>query len=86
MEKLQSLKFYPRDELQNQRLVRFCERMVGEVSPFQREELEMAIDSFEHAMSSGDEAVFGTMRDRLLITLSNLGIEYDGEDGQARSE
>ena len=86
LEKLQSLKFYPRDELQNQRLIRFCERMVGEVSPFQREELEMAIDSFEHAMSSGDEAMFGTMRDRLLITLSNLGIEYDGEDGQTARE
>ena len=82
LRKLQKLKFYPRDELRNQRLVRFCERMVAEVSPFHRQQLEDAIDVFEHAMSSGDKEVFQLMKDRLLNTLSSLGIVYDGEDGR----
>ncbi len=82
LRKLQKLKFYPRDELRNQRLVRFCERMVAEVSPFHRQQLEDAIDLFEHAMSSGDKEVFQLMKDRLLNTLSSLGIVYDGEDGR----
>lgn len=80
IEQLNSIKFYPRDELENQRLVLFCERMVGEVSPFHREQLEMSIDMFESAMASGNREVFQSMRDRLLITLSNLGIEYNEED------
>ena len=43
LRKLQKLKFYPRDELRNQRLVRFCERMVAEVSPFHRQQLELSL-------------------------------------------
>jgi molecular chaperone HscC len=41
---LGQLKFYPRDELPNQRLLRYAERRVGEISPFQRQQLEDAID------------------------------------------
>ena len=51
--RMQAIKFYPRDDLVNQRLVRFCERMVGEVILDYREKLESALDYFEHAMSSG---------------------------------
>ena len=35
--RLQSLKFYPRDDVENQRLVLYSERIVGEISPFQRQ-------------------------------------------------
>lgn len=77
MAKMQDLKFYPRDDVANQRLVLFCERMVGEVSPFQREQLESMIDLFEHAMSSGDVEAFDVAKGHLLTTLSQLGIEYD---------
>ena len=80
IKQLESVKFYPRDDLENQRLVLFCERMVGEVSPFHREELETSIDMFESAMASGNREVFQSMKQRLLITLSNLGIEYNEED------
>lgn len=82
IKQLDSIKFYPRDDLENQRLVLFCERMVGEVSPFHREELETSIDMFESAMASGNREVFQSMKDRLLITLSNLGIEYNEGDAE----
>lgn len=77
---LQNIKFYPRDELKNQRLVLFCERMVGEVSPVHRQSLEDAIDQFEHAMAASDEKLFEATRSQLLQTLSFLDIEYVDED------
>ncbi len=76
---LQRLKFYPRDELENQRLLRFAERMVGEVNRYQREQLEYAIDRFEHAMVDADRDSFPSVRQDLLITLEQLGISYSGQ-------
>lgn len=75
--RMQELKFYPRDDLQNQRLVLFCERMVGEVGSFQREQLEQALDVFEQAMSTGDREFFDHAKNGLLIILSQLGIAYE---------
>ena len=77
---LEKVKFYPRDELRNQRLVLFCERMVGEVSPMHRSQLESAIDQFEHAMAASDVTLFEATRSQLLQTLSFLDIEYSDED------
>ncbi len=77
---LEKIKFYPRDELRNQRLVLFCERMVGEVSPLHRDQLEAAIDQFEHAMAASDVKLFEATRSQLLQTLSFLDIEYSDED------
>lgn len=74
--KMQKLKFYPRDDLKNRQLVLFCERMVGEVSPHQRQELEEAIDMFEHAMSAGDPERFNQTREYLLTSLQGMGIGY----------
>ena len=73
---LQQLKFFPRDELRNQKLLKFCERIIGEVSPLQRSGLEEVIDSFEYALNVGDRAVFESSRENLLMTLSALGIDY----------
>ena len=84
--RMEKLKFYPRDNLQNQRLVQFSERMVGEISPFHREDLESSIDLFERGMSSGDKDVFEQTRTALLITLSNLGIEYNEQDVEDANE
>ena len=84
--KLQKLKFYPRDEVCNQRLVLFGERVVGEVSPFQRDALEEAVDQFETAMSSGDPGFFRQARESLLITLSHLGFEYQEPTREADDE
>lgn len=76
--KLQALKYYPREDMENQRLLRYCERLVGEVSPYQRPELEAAIDSFEAAMGSGDQDTVQYAQDGLLQTLSMLGYEFRG--------
>lgn len=81
---LQRLKFYPRDDLENQRLLRYAERMVGEVNRYQREQLEYAIDRFEHAMVDADREVFPTARQDLLITLEQLGISYSGRAGDEK--
>jgi molecular chaperone HscC len=75
--RMQELKFYPRDDLQNRHLVLFAERVIGEVNPHQREELEQALDSFEASLESGDKDVFESARQGLLITLSQLGFPAD---------
>ena len=75
--RMQELKFYPRDDLQNRHLVLFAERVIGEVNPHQREELEQALDSFEASLESGDKQVFESARQGLLITLSQLGFPAD---------
>ncbi|MCC7474276.1 MAG: Hsp70 family protein [Pirellulales bacterium] len=77
--KLQSLKYYPREDLVNQRLLRYCERLVGEVSPFHRSELEAAIDTFEAAMSSGEREAVEFAHNGLLQILSTLGYEFRGD-------
>lgn len=76
IKRLQELKFYPRDDLNNRRLVLFSERIVAEINPLERERLEEAIDQFERAMSAGDRELFLSVREGLLITLSQLGFEY----------
>ena len=75
---MQQFKFYPRDEIENQRLLLFCERIVGEVSPFQRQELEAAIDMWEQALSSGDREFFESTKSGLLVMLSSLGFPFMG--------
>ncbi|WP_339731046.1 molecular chaperone HscC [uncultured Gimesia sp.] len=76
VQKLQKLKFYPRDDVKNQHLVRYAERVIGEVSPFQREELEAAIDFFEQSMASGEREWFESARESLLFALSALNFDY----------
>lgn len=83
---LQKLKFYPRDDLKNQRLLRYSERMVGEISPHQRQQLETSIDLFEHAMNSGDKEQFQQARELLLITLSQLGVTFDSDESEGTDE
>jgi molecular chaperone HscC len=77
--RMQKLKFYPRDDLENQHLLQFAERVVGEVNRHQRDELEEAIDQFEASMQSGDKEQFDYARQALLITLSSLGFSLDWE-------
>ena len=77
VERLQQLKFYPREDLNNQRLARFCERMLGELPPSQRQQLDQALDVYEDAMARSDRALFESSRQTLLMVLSSLGIEYD---------
>lgn len=86
VERLRAVKFYPRDDVENQRLVLFVERMIGEAPPMQRETLEEALTAFESAMAAGDREQFAAIRHGLLIMLSSLGIEYDGHHEQPGPE
>jgi molecular chaperone HscC len=81
LEAMQELKFYPRDELPNRRLLHFAEGVVGEVPSFHREGFEAALDFFEHALASGDKELFERARDELLMALSRLGFPYEESDG-----
>ena len=82
VKRMQQLKFYPRDDVGNRHLVLFAERVIGEISPFQRDELESAIDRFEHAMSSGNREEFEHAREGLLIILSFLEFPFDGTEAE----
>jgi molecular chaperone HscC len=77
VQRLQQLKFYPREDLGNQRLARYCERLIGELHPSQRSQLDSALDFFEAAMLSSDRGACEEAKTALLMTLSSLGIEYD---------
>ena len=80
VERLQRLKYYPREDAEIQNLLRFSERVVGEVSPHQRQQLEEAIDSLEAAMGQGDQEAVAFMRQGLLQVLSLLGYEFGAVD------
>lgn len=79
------LKFYPREDLGNTRLLLYCERVIGEVSPQQRDTLEHAISMFEHAMHTSDRDSFEHSKQGLLMTLSALGFGYDDSNDDANS-
>lgn len=75
VKRLAKLKYYPREDRESQRVLRMAERCVGEVSPFQRDQLEMAIDAFESALGEGDRSMVESCREALLHVLSSLGYE-----------
>ncbi|MCL4116462.1 UNVERIFIED_CONTAM: hypothetical protein GTU68_049854 [Idotea baltica] len=77
VKRMADLKFYPREDLGNTRLLLYCERVIGEVSPQQRDTLEHAISVFEHAMHTSDRDSFEHSKQGLLMTLSSLGFGYD---------
>lgn len=81
IERMQRLKYYPREDMARQRLLRLSERVVGEVSPYERENLEMAIDSFEAALASSDREMVESAEQTLLEVLSLLGVEPPAEEG-----
>ena len=77
VERLQALKFYPREDLNNQKLARFCERVIGELPPSQRQQLDTALDYFESAMNQGDANECEIAKQSLLTTLAALGVHFD---------
>lgn len=78
--KLQKVKFYPRDLLENQLLLRYCERLVGELPLGLREELDALLDLFEHGMRSGDPATFADARQQLELWLSSHDLSHRDPD------
>lgn len=80
VERMQQLKYYPREDMVNQRLLRFAERMVGEVSPYLREQVEAAVDYFEQALNGGDKQGVEHARVALIQVFSSLGISVEEFD------
>lgn len=77
--RIEKLKFYPRDDLENQKLARFAERVLGELHPTQRGQLDEAIDVYESAMMNSDRESFDQARTILLTVLSAIGFDYHEE-------
>lgn len=75
VKRMNELKYYPREDQESQRLLRYAVQCVGEVSTFQREQLEVAIDAFEHSMAAVDKELVESSRMTLLQVLSSLGFE-----------
>ncbi len=80
--RMQELKFYPREDLENQRLLNFASAAVKELDQWRRSELEEAVDYYEACLHGADREAFNTVRQALLIKLSELGLPYavGGED------
>ncbi len=78
--RLQRLKYYPREDMANQRLLRYSERVVGEIAAFHRASLEEAIDSFEAAMNMADREIVESARLTLEQTLSLHGFSLPEPD------
>lgn len=77
--RLQQLKFYPREDLRFQNLLRFCERLIKEVSPEQRQQLDQLLDSFEQILAQGNRTEAEQARNDLLTALAYIGIQYSEE-------
>ena len=70
---LEAIKFYPRDELENLRLVHFAEAVQLQLAARERQQLEELIDAFERAMNRPSREVFAAARRLLTIYLAQLG-------------
>ncbi|MFM9064319.1 MAG: Hsp70 family protein, partial [Pirellula sp.] len=80
--KLQKVKFYPRDLLENKYLLSYCERILGELPIHLREELDELLDVFENGLRSGDPSYYEQTRNQWQIWLSSHGFSFDeGADG-----
>ncbi|GAB5403228.1 MAG: molecular chaperone HscC [Aureliella sp.] len=83
--RLQKLKFYPRENLEYQRLARLCERVIGELPEHARAQLDSGLDVFEAALNSNDREQVEAAKLHLLTVLSSLGIEH-GESDKGEAE
>ena len=77
--RIRELKFYPREDLANQQLARYAERMLGELHPSQRQRLDEVLDVYEAAMNRADREEFDQARQLLLMCLSSLGLDPGGD-------
>jgi len=74
--KMQALKVYPREKLENQRLLAFANAAVKELDASARAALESAIDLYEHWLNQNDGESFDRARQTLIETLAALGVPY----------
>lgn len=76
--KLQQIKFYPRDLVENQFLLSYSEQLLGDLPGGLREELNGLMDVFEDSMRRGDPDYFEQAKQQLLFWLSSRGFPFDG--------
>jgi molecular chaperone HscC len=75
--RLAKVKFFPRDEQRNLRVLLFAERVLGQLSFVDRPHVEELIDAYERALWSTDRGLFEGLREALLDTLAQLGFSLD---------
>ena len=81
LKRMQKLKFYPREDLENQRLLTFANAALKEIDRYRRGELEACIDQYERGLHMNDRDLFAEVRKQLMIALSALDVPYvPGED------
>ncbi|MEZ6013745.1 MAG: Hsp70 family protein [Planctomycetota bacterium] len=79
-QKMQALKFYPREDLEHQRLLRFGNAALKEVSPALRGDVELALDRYEHWLMQNERQEFLAARAALLEALRAAGLGYGGDE------
>ncbi len=79
LKRLAAIKFYPRHDALNVELLAFANRVVGELSRFQRDSLDQGIDRFESQLYSKDRTGFAAAREELLALLDAAGFPFRGE-------
>lgn len=76
LDRLRSVKFFPRDDIDNRRLTLFAERIVPELALVLRDELVEAINAYEASMNGGERGQFHATRDALINLLTRIGFPY----------
>jgi predicted DNA-binding transcriptional regulator YafY len=77
--KMQALKLYPREKLENQRLLAFATAALRELDAERRAELERTLDVYEHWLNQNDADTFRSVRSALIEVLESFGISYREE-------
>ena len=84
---LRSLRYFPRDDARNQHLLLVAERVMPELAPWQREEFEQIVGSFEQALHAQDREYVESSRALLVKVLTQLGVDLeDGASPEAGSQ
>ncbi len=76
-ERLEKLKFYPREDVRHQSLARFCERLLGELPITLRQQLDWRLDQYESALAQGQRDVAEQARHDLIAALAAMGVDYE---------
>ncbi len=79
LKRLAAIKFYPRDDAVNVELLAFANRVVGELSRYQRDPLDAGIDRFESELYSKNRDGFAVAREELLAILAAAGFPFQGD-------
>ena len=79
LEKMQALKFHPRDDERNRFAMLAADRLYREIPPRLRDQLQSLIQDFESAIEGQDAEMIETTRLTLTVFISN----FDSENGRS---